>query len=379
MSLTIGTAVPQTNVNDLTANKIAVSSDDSTSSSTPKITSSKRVEAKERNLFSSALDDTFHLRNINDEKSLKALSHLSESLDKAYSNATSVDQETSEREIKHGGLKRVGKDLRKLFKGMGLPPQAAKTLSRGITYAMKEDSTSQINFSLTTSRSTAIEFSQTQTGYLASGDGTEEAVSTSNSLKISALRVRSFDFSINMDTGEYSFNHSQSDQLTVSASQSAVAFRSLPEESGTSPSEQGDNVESEQQTDREIAAVFQSDRTLFSLSQTVQNSALMQITPVNDTDQEIDESEKTPSEMKPLEQQLSAVRQQPEPLFESLTRIRNLRIDVEREQTYLRFSADAIAPVGLSTTDEQGNNATLYPRSDGSLAKTEDSPLAVTA
>ena len=99
-----------------------------------------------------ALDHLAAGRKINDKKSLKAFSSLDQSLEKAFSDSTKVDHKTGEEEIKQGGLRRVGKDLNKLFKGMGLPPQLAKQFSRGITQAMKQEDVEQIDFSLTTSR-----------------------------------------------------------------------------------------------------------------------------------------------------------------------------------------------------------------------------------
>lgn len=334
-----------------------------------------------------ALDGMKAYHKINDGKSLKALSHLGKSLDKAFSEAKQVDQETAEEEIKQGGLRRIGKDLRKLFKGMGLPPQAAKQMSRDITSAMKSGSTEQISFSLTTSRETALEMTQTQTGYLASGDGTEELVSTSSSLKVTALQVRSFDFSVNLATGEYSFNHSISDQLSIETSESSLSIASAAEEPAQPEMAAVESTEEpeegvEQAEDQDLSLAFQSNRTLLEISRTIQTSALMQLQPAERSEEaeiEYDDDGDESEEMQSLVSQIDAAVQQPESRFESLTRIRNLRIETENSQIYLRFTADALAPVGITAEDESGHTSTVYTRPDGTLGKTEEAPLTVTA
>lgn len=376
MSLSISPMIPSTNQVE------TFNAQSETIKNTPEethaadVTEQPEFKSNRENPLIKAVDSLLSYRKINDKKSLKAVSHLKESLEKATSKAVSVEKDTAEQEIKMGGLRRVGKDLKKLFKGMGLPPQLAKDLSRGITQAMRSEDVDQINFSLTTSRAATIEMTQTQTAYSETGDGSLKASSQASQLMMTAVQVRSFDFSINLQTGEFSLSHSRADLLNISSSQTETALL-LPVEAASANTELSQDV-AEVNEKEDIVATFRENSTLFSIRKEVQSSFLMEMLRTDTPGEETEEEEAGLEDMQQLTDQVEEVIPAPEPLFATLTRIRNLRIEQESHHRFLRFSADAIAPMGLKASDELGNYLTLYPREDGALAKLEETPLEVT-
>ena len=330
-----------------------------------------------------ALEQLAAGRKFSSKKSLKAFASLGQSLEKAFSAATKVDHKTGEEEIKQGGLRRVGKDLNKLFKGMGLPPQLAKQFSRGITGAMRQEDVEQINFSLTTSRSLNIEAYQLQEGYLADGDGTTIAASIANSFQLSAVQVRSFDVSINLRTGEYSLNHSQSNSVSINTSSTAVLASSAPALQASEEEVQSAPVEAPAEPTDDIATLVRSDSSLLQISRTVQLSALMETQPATVVNASTPLKEEVDSDglsrLQQLIEKLEEVTAEAKDLFESLTQIHDLRIEKENDDDHLRFSVDALAPIGLTATDDTGHATTLYPRPDGSLGKVAENTVKVVA
>lgn len=321
-----------------------------------------------------AVDGLSSYRKINDNKSLKAMAHLSQSLDKALADAKPVDKETAEEEIKQGGLRRIGKDLRKLFKGMGLPPQMAKQLSRGITETIRSEGVEQIDFSLTMTRAAALEMTQTQTAYTETGDGSITAASQTNQFMMTAVQVRSFDFSLNLKTGEYSLSHNRADLLSISASQTETAILLPGEETPETvpaPVEIPEGEEADQ--------AFQDNSTLVEIRSAVQSTSFVDLARTSLSREVDDEAADDSEAMQVLTGQVEKLVPTLEPLYATLTQIRNLRIEEELTERYLRFSVEALAPVGLKAHDDEGYEQTLYPQADGNLAKVEETPLTLTA
>jgi len=378
----ISSAIPpvaQDNSNPLPREVVLTSDGEQTEQQAPLATEKSRPG----DFLFRALDQLAAGRKLNDKKSLKAFTHLGQSLEKAFSNATKVDHKTGEEEIKQGGLRRVGKDLNKLFKGMGLPPQLAKQFSRGITDAMRQEDVEQINFSLTTSRSLNIEAYQLQEGYLSDGDGTTIAASVANSFQLSAVQIRSFDVSINLRTGEYSLNHSQVNSLSINSSSTAVLASSTPALQVPEDEGQPTLAEAPAEPTNDIVALIQRDSSLLQISRTVQLSALMQTQPSATIDESPLPDEAAYSDglsrLQQLIEKLEEVTADAKSLFESLTQIRDLRIEKEDDDDHLRFSVDALAPIGLTATDDTGHATTLYPRPDGSLGTVTEGAIEVTA
>ena len=337
------------------------------------------AESRPGDFLFKALDQLAAGRKLNDKKSLKGFASLGQSLEKAFSTATKVDHKTGEEEIKQGGLRRVSKDLNKLFKGMGLPPQLAKQFSRGITEAMRQEDVEQINFSLTTSRSLNIEAYQLQEGYLSDGDGTTIASSVANSFQLSTIQIRSFDVSINPRTGEYSLNHSQSN----SSSSTARLASSTPALQASEDEVQPTLAEAPVEPTNDIITLVQSNSSLLQVSQTVQLSALMQIQPAAIVDESALPDEEAFSDglsrLQQLIEKLEDVTANAKGLYESLTQVRDLRIEKEDDDDHLRFSVDALAPIGLTATDDSGHTTPLYPRPDGSLGTVADNAIKIVA
>lgn len=321
-------------------------------------------------------------REHEDDKSFKAFTHLSRSLEQAFIGARKVDREDGEKELKQGGLRRIDKDLRKLFKGLGMPPQLAKHFSRGITDAMRSEDVEQVSFSLTSSRSFHLDVQQQQSGYIASGDGSMVAAGISNSFQLSAVQTRSVDISINLRTGEYSLQQSSTEELSVSSA-STAALASFTPSAEQQPLEDAEQAEARPQDD--FAALVQRDSTLLQLSRTIKQSAIMQLTPpTNSIEEEGADDELFADGVSGLQQlveRLEEVANAARDMFESLVQIRNLRVehDKEDDDDHLRFTVDAQAPVGLTAVDEQGRATTIYPRPDGTLGKIAEEEVKVTA
>jgi len=347
-----------------------------------------------------------------DRKVSKAFNHLVKSLEKSFGEAPKLDRKTGEEEFRQGGLRRIDKDLRKLFKGLGMPPQLAKKFSRDMTEAMKNGDVEQINFSMTATRSFDLEIHQLQDAYLANGDGSLLAAGTSNSLQISAVQVRSLDFSLNLRTGEFSMSRTRTDEISISSSSSAGLLSTgplpdgaealptsaeevpgAPEPSPPAPESTNSTEDSTEPVTEPVAqpgatptdditALVQSNSRLLQISRTVQQSAIMQMKPIPATaPTEGSQEEDSKGGLRVLQDmidQLDAINHTAGSLFESMVQIRNLRVERENDDDHLSFTVDALAPVGLTAVDEDGRGTTLFPRSDGTLAKTVDDPVKTT-
>jgi len=339
---------------------------------------------------------------IKDNRSLKAFADLSKSLEKALTGASSVDAQTGANEITEGGIRRIAKDLSKLFKGMGLDPHLAKQLSRGVARTMKQEGVEQIDLSVSITHSLNIEAYQVQESYTDNADGTGSTSTAMTGLQMSAVQTRSFDFSLNLSTGEHSLNFSHSDSFAVDAFdyQASQNERSddittkSDEAKGAAETTDAENGEAvtdnaayvEGQSSGDISAFFMSRTSLVEISKQVQIAPIAQaLEAKNDqVDTEKSESEEKTADagllqMQGLYDQLDQTTEQPANLFESLTQIRNLRIEQQQSVQYLRFSFDSFAPIGLAATNNEGYQTTLYPRFDGSLGVVEGAPVKVEA
>lgn len=354
--------------------------------------------------FFKALEKMFAGNTHDSGKLQKSFNKLAHSLEKTFGEAPKVERETGEEEMRHGGLKRIGKDLSKMFKGLGIPKQLAKQLAHGITDAMKTDDVEQINFSLTASRAFNLEVQQLSQGYLANGDGKMVAVSSANSFQLTALQVRSFDFSLNLRSGEFSMSQSSFESISMSSSSSSSLLSNttqsardnnppLPEttvaETGIppapagpgsdQPSEAATTTPAPAEPTNDFAAMVQSNSQLLQISRVVQQSMLMQLKPAAtnvateaDTGSQIEQGLRTLQDMTARLEELAGVQLN---LFETLVNVSNLRIDDEADDQHLRFTLDALVPIGLRASNDAGRTSTLYPRPDGSLAKVVEDPV----
>lgn len=338
---------------------------------------------------------------INDDRSLKAFSELSKSLDKALTGATPVDAQTAANEMTKGGIKRIAKDLSKLFKGMGLDPHLAKQLSKSVAHTIQQEGVEHIDLSVSVTRSLNIEAYQLQESYTDNADGTGTTSTAMTGLQMSAVQTRSFDFSMNLSSGEYSLNLSQEDSFMTSAfdyqaSQNVNTDEITQSAGANGPAETTDGENGQVETDNgayvegqssgDIAAFFMSRTSLIEISKQVQMAPIAQALEAEKNQNSAVESEaedKTAdaglSQMQGLYDQLDKTTEQPENPFESLTQIRNLRIEQEQSVKYLRFSFEAFAPIGLAAKDNEGYQTTLYPRPDGNLGVVEETPVKIEA
>jgi len=345
----------------------------------PEVEEKRQLQPEE--LLRSTLKRLSGGREHEDDKSFKAFTKLSRSLEKTFGEAEKVEREDGERELKQGGLRRVDKDLRKLFKGLGMPPQLAKHFSRGISNAMGNEDVEQINFSMTSSRSFNLDVQQQQSGYLASGDGSMVAASVNNSFQLSTVQTQSLDISINLRTGEFSLNRSSSESLTISSSSTAALASFTP----AAEQEVDENAEEVAAPQDDFAALVQQDSTLMQISRTVKQSAVMQLTPATNSEEADDADDELfndgVSGLEQLVQRLEDLTEATKDAFESLVQIRNLRVerDEEDDDDHLRFTVDAQSPIGLTAVDDEGRGTTIYPRPDGSIGKIADEEVKVTA
>jgi hypothetical protein len=364
------------------------------------------------NLLRTALQKLSAGREHDDHKISKAFDKLTHSLEKMFGEAHKVDHEAGEHEQKEGGLKRVGNDLSKLFKGLGMPKPLAKQFSRDLTEAMDSEDVEQVSLSFTSTRSFSLAMQQEQAGYLANGDGSMVAASVSNNFQLTAVQTRSLDVSINLRTGEFSLSRSSFEAFSVSSSSSAALASSGPAEDAADPANSPHAAEAGAQpnasdpaaasaadgsaqpapptaapqaaaSDGDIFAMVQQDSTLLQISRTVQQSAIMQLTPAtgSETASEEDPFENGIGDLQQLVGQLAELTEATHDLFESLTQISNLRIerDDEDDDDHLRFTLNAQAPIGLTATGTQGRGTTIYPRADGSVGKVVQEPVQITA
>lgn len=341
----------------------------------------KKEQIPTENLLRSTLQKMSAGREHQDDESFKEFTKLSRALAQTFGEAQQVNRDEGERELKQGGLRRIDTDLRKLFKGLGMPPQLAKYFSRGISDAMSNDAVEQISFSLTSSRAFNLDVQQQQSGYLASGDGSGVAAGVSNSFQLAAVQTRSLDISINLRTGEFSLNRSSSDSLTISTASSAELASFSPAAAQEETATTGPATAAQD----DFAAQVQSDSTLLQISRTIKQSAIMQLTPATNSDQEDDADDELFADavqsLQRLVERMETLSEVAGSMFESLVQIRNLRVerDEEDDDAHLRFNVNAQAPIGLTAVDNQGRGTTIYPRPDGSIGKLAAEKVAISA
>lgn len=347
---------------------------------------------------------------------------LAHSLEKAF-DSPKVDRETGEEELRQGGMRRVGKDLRKLFRGLGVPPQQAKQLARGLTEAIRDQDVEHIDLSLTATRAVSLEVSQVQSGYLASGDGTQSAAANAESFQLSAVQVRSLDISLNLTSGEFSVTRTRFDAVSLSSSQAAAVVVGTPAEEqlpaptsneavsaapaaggvepaaepGTPPAEATFAETSTAETaandppaeivdttspDQTFSLVAGNHQQFLQISSLVQQSAVIKLSNTQDSvlTEIADEPEESALEqLQSLVDRLADLASAARDLFEPQVQVNNLRVEEEQGEQHLRFTLDALSPVGLTAVDQEGRDATVYPRPDGSLATVTEEPVLVTA
>ena len=342
----------------------------------------------------------------------KAFNSLTKSLTRAFADATKVDKQTGDEEISTGGLQRVAKDLSKLFKGIGLSPQQAKQYARGISSAMGTDGVEQINFSLSTSQSLSVA-GYNQSGSIESSADSLVASSQMSGYQLTAVKTQSFDVSINLSTGEFSVNHSFEESLSLTAfsgeySEEAVSNSPLETEGMTetealptdeltsSPVTEEPVIEPENSEKMTEAPTAEENQTIIATGSSVdallfEFSRSMTQPAAFTTNQEIiseptDEEATEEEVVDPVFNRFQMFAESSlhmtwaeATLFESITDISNLRIEVIDKQEYLNFSVEAIVPMGLTATEEEGSSTTVYPRPDGSVGETATEAVEVSA
>ena len=352
--------------------------------------------------------------------SLRTFTSLVRSLEKTYNDAPNVDRNTGGKEMGEGGTHRISKDLRKLFKGLGIPPQLAKQLAGKMTDALQNQDGGPVNISLTSTRTFNLNVQQLPGSYPTSSDGSDPATTTPvRSFQLTAVQVRSLDISINLSTGEFSMSRTRTDSISISSTSAATQgdTGSVPEDTtgqelpvetaadsgGTAPSAVADPestgaaadtattepspVATEPATEPsdDLAAQVQSDSTLLQISRTIQQSAFIKLNSANDTENKPDsttQDQQPNGGLRVLQDMLAQLEQlsgKAGNLFDTIVHVNNLRVEQENGDQHLRFTVDALAPIGLTAVDQAGYGTTLYPRPDGSLAKVVEEPVKVSA
>ncbi len=346
-------------------------------------TAESRHSRGKGSVLTAALESQASQHQINDKRSFKAFSDLSQSLAKAVDSSTLVDSATAEEEITQGGLRRIGKDLSKLFKGMGLDPQLAKQLSSRLTSALQEGGVEQIDLSVSMTRSVSIEAYRLQDSYQANAEGTSSSSVAASGLLVSAVQTRTFDFSLNLTSGEFSISRTSSDSLSQSLfdmqlNEALPAESSSPEGGGTAALPVTEDATS---MTAGFEALVVNRSSLLEISQQLTSSPLMQASTSTGLESgAVDEAEALAAEktMDDLYAGVDDVDGEGD-LYQTLTRVWNLRIEEQESASFLRFNFSTFAPVGLSALDGNGYRSTLYPRPDGGLGLTEQTPVDIDA
>lgn len=366
-------------------------------------TESENNVSKTETALHTALQKLSGGREYRDEKTSRDFTKLSHTLEQVFSQAHKVEREEGEAELKQGGLRRIDTDLRKLFKGLGIPPQLAKSFSRDISDALSAEDAEQISFSLSSSRSFDLSRQQEQLGYLSSGDSNGVVAGVSNSIQLSAVQTHRVDVSLNLRTGEFSLNRSSSESLTLSSTSTAAlaSFTPAAEQTELAADEQpitaGEQNTAEASaataadqpaTDTaqdDINALVASNSTLLQISRTIQQSAIMQLTPPSNSDEMRNNGEElftdAVNSLQRLVDKLTGLSEAAEDMFDSLTEISNLRVErnPEDDDDYLNFTIAAQAPIGLTAIDAEGRSSTIYPRPDGSIGKIAEEEVNISA
>jgi hypothetical protein len=198
---------------------------------------------------------------------------------------------------------------------------------------------------------------------------------------VTAVQTRSLDVSINLRTGEFALNRSSLDALSVSSS-SSTALASFTPAAADTEQETTEQVAASQD---EVSAIVQKDESLLQISRAVKQSAIMQLTPATNSEEKDDGNDELFSNglsgLRQLVEQLEQLTDAVQDMFESLAQISNLRIehDDEDDDDHLRFTLNAQAPVGLTATDDEGRETTIYPRPDGEIGKIAEDEVSITA
>ena len=115
------------------------------------------------------------------DQSFKAFTKLSRTLEQTFAAASKMERGLGEKELRQGGLRRIDTSLRKLLKGLGMPAQQAKSLSRGISAAMAAENPKLSHFSVT-------------------GSG---AARTNNSFELATIVTPPLATAISLDSGDF--------------------------------------------------------------------------------------------------------------------------------------------------------------------------------
>ncbi len=357
--------------------------------------------------------DSYH--KTNEDLTTKAFTSLTNTLTRAFTSAVKVNPQTGEEETTRGGLQRVGKDLQKMFKGIGFPPQMAKQYARDISSAMGQEGVEQINFTLETTRSLTVSaYNQSGTATNVT-DESGAGISQASGFQLSAIQTQSFDVSINLTTGEFSLNRSYEERVTLSTltATSQEDSELLPMLAGENVegtpqekiSDQGQEVEQAEpdslltplavnedtaksliEESLTVTDQNQVDAMLFQLSHSISQSALFtQQQLADEANAEETETEQAITTNNTFYQlQLFAERTLQinfgeTSLFESMTNISNFRIETIDQQEYLSFTVQATAPVGLTAVDKDGSSSTVYPRLEGGIGEITTADSATSA
>ena len=338
------------------------------------------------------------------EKQLsKTFDMLGASLRKAFAEAPQVGDKQGVDEMREGGLRRIDKDVRKLLKGLGMPPQAAKFFSRNVMQAIRSEDVETVSLSFSSTRTFELQSAQLKQGYAANGEGSDLVGTQLSGFSVAAVQVRSLDISLNLNTGEGSASRSSFESLAVESIQATAWTNSdsgkapaVEESSETAvpapttavtdavPEQQRVETEtsavaSSAQTEEDVAALVMTDASLLEVRRFVEQSLSMQFGTTDEKGQaEESDGEDDPGglgQLKELSSRLADFMQSVEDFFETAVNVHDLRIDQEEHGDYLRFTMDALAPIGLTAQDDSGHQDTLFPRPDGSLASLSQEPV----
>lgn len=316
-------------------------------------------------------------REYSDDNSFKNFTHLVRSLDKYFSEAETVDRQTGTKELQLGGLRRIDTDLRKLFKGLGIPPQQAKQLSRDIAAAIGNNGVEQIDISLSTSNQTQLESQQTRGTYQASGAGRSGVTVEKNSFQLAVINTKRVDISLNLRSGAFTLSPSTKESTTVTRENTSALASFFPLEEDSTIAAAKPIAELD-----EMTALVNSDSSLQEISRVVKQSAITQL-PVSDSNARRDMATEALfndnlGRLQQLVSDLGEFSGQRGTIFESLLQVTDLRTERKEETNSLLFTLEAQAPIGLTAIDATGHGTTLYPRPDGSFGKRVETAVKVT-
>jgi len=341
-----------------------------------KKSSQSAAESHQSTPLRSILSELTAGREYSDDKNFKNFTHLARSLEKYFSGAETVDRQTGGKELSQGGLRRIDTDLRKLFKGLGVPPQQAKQLSRAIATAIGQKNVEQLSLPLASSSQLQLETQSIKGNYQANSAIRAFAAENRNGFRLSVTHIRSLDISLNLRNGGYTLTETVAATQTAKSESSAALASLLPVE-GDPPSAVSQPIS---ELD-DITALINSDSSLREISRTVKQSAITQLAENDNSKQPVTETENRFNEaldrLQQLVSELGEFTEQGGASFESLLQVANLRTERRNENNFLLFTLEAQAPIGLTAIDETGHGTTLYPRPDGSFGKQVETAVKV--